>query len=57
MPLFNVAQYICCRDSTFTDYLYKKRGEGKYYYVVISHAVKKVVRDVFHLERAWLKAL
>lgn len=57
--LFNVAQYVCRWDSTFSEYLSKKRAEGKHYYVAISHAVKKLVRVIFHLERtgqAYLKA-
>lgn len=57
--LFNVTQKVCIWDSTFAEYLSKKRAEGKHYYVAISHAVKKLVRVIFHLERtgqAYLKA-
>lgn len=57
--LFNVTQKVCIWDSTFTEYLSKKRAEGKHYYVAISHAVKKLVRVIFHLEKtgqAYLKA-
>lgn len=57
--LFNAARYVCHWDSTFAEYLSKKRSEGKHYYVAISHAVKKLVRVIFHLERtgqAYLKA-
>lgn len=57
--LFVVAQKVCIWDSTFAEYLSKKRAEGKHYYVAISHAVKKLVRVIFHLERtrqAYLKA-
>lgn len=57
--LFTVAQKVCIWDSTFAEYLSKKRAEGKHYYVAISHAVKKLVRVIFHLERtgqAYLKA-
>lgn len=57
--LFNAARYVCHWDSTFAEYLSKKRSEGKHYYVaIISHAVKKLVRVIFHLERtgqAYLK--
>lgn len=35
----------------FASYLAKKRSEGKHYYVAISHAVKKLVRVIFHLEK------
>ena len=49
--LFVVAQKVCIWDSTFAEYLSKKRAEGKHYYVAISHAVKKLVRVIFHLER------
>ena len=57
--LFNVTQYVCRWDSTFSEYLSRKRAEGKHYYVAISHAVKKLVRVIFHLERigqTYLKA-
>lgn len=57
--LFVVAQKVCIWDSTFAEYLSKKRAEGKHYYVAISHAVKKLVRVIFHLERTrqtYLKA-
>ncbi len=49
--LFNAAQKVCIWDSTFSEYLSKKRAEGKHYYVALSHAVKKLVRVIFHLER------
>ena len=57
--LFTVAQKVCIWDNTFAEYLSKKRAEGKHYYVAISHAVKKLVRVIFHLEKtgqAYLKA-
>lgn len=57
--LFNAAQKVCFRDCTFKEYLSKKRAEGKHYYVALSHAVKKLVRVIFHLERTgqpYLKA-
>ena len=37
--------------STFAAYLAKKRAEGKHYNVAISHAVKKLVRVIYHLEK------
>ncbi|WP_418947023.1 IS110 family transposase [Phascolarctobacterium succinatutens] len=57
--LFQAKQRVCHLDSTFSAYLAKKRAEGKHYYVAISHAVKKLVRVIFHLEKtkqAFLKA-
>lgn len=57
--LFLAAQKVCCWDNTFSEYLSKKRLEGKHYYVAISHAVKKLVRVIFHLEKtgqSYLKA-
>ena len=49
--LFNAAIYVCHWERTFSQYLKKKRAEGKHYYVAISHAVKKLVRLIFHLEK------
>ena len=49
--LFNAAKYVCIWDPTFAAYLAKKRGEGKHYFVAISHAAKKLVRLIFALEK------
>ena len=49
--LYNAAKYVCHWDSTFAEYLAKKRAEGKHYNVAISHAVKKLVRVIYHLEK------
>lgn len=48
--LINAAKYVCNWDPTFAAYLQKKRSEGKHYNVAISHAAKKLVRVLFHLE-------
>lgn len=48
--LMNAAAYVCKWEPTFANYLSKKRSEGKHYYVALSHATKKLVRLVFHLE-------
>lgn len=48
--LFNATIYVCNWDPTFSAYLDKKRAEGKHYYVAISHAAKKLVRVIYHLE-------
>ena len=48
--LFNATKYVCMWDPTFKAYLAKKRTEGKHYYVAISHATKKLVRLIYHLQ-------
>ena len=52
--LFNATKYVCRWDNTFSDYLAKKRSEGKHYNVAISHATKKLVRLIFALEKSHL---
>lgn len=49
--LFNATKYVCNWDPEFRDYLAKKRGEGKHYNVAITHAVKKLVRLIYALEK------
>ena len=49
--LYNAAKCVCHWDSTFAEYLAKKRTEGKHYNVAISHAIKKLVRVIYHLEK------
>lgn len=48
--LINAAKYVCNWEPTFAAYLEKKRSEGKHYYVALSHATKKLVRLLYHLE-------
>lgn len=48
--LFHAAKNICIWDKTFSDYLAKKRAEGKHYFVALSHAVKKLVRVIYKLQ-------
>jgi transposase len=48
--LFQSAAYVCKWEPTFAAYLQKKRAEGKHYFVALSHAVKKLVRLLYHLE-------
>ena len=50
--LYNAAKYVCHWDSTFAAYLAKKRAEGKHYNVALSHAVKKLVRLIFALQKS-----
>jgi transposase len=49
--LYNATKYVCHWDPTFAEYLAKKRAEGKHYNVAISHAAKKLVRVIYHLEK------
>lgn len=50
--LYNATKYVCLWESSFATYLAKKRAEGKHYNVVISHAVKKLVRLIFAMEKS-----
>ena len=50
--LFNVTKLVCMWCPVFTDYLAKKRAEGKHYNVAISHAAKKLVRLIFALQKS-----
>lgn len=50
--LYNAAKYVCHWDANFAAYLAKKRAEGKHYNVAISHAIKKLVRLIFALQRS-----
>lgn len=49
--LYNATKYVCHWNPTFAAYLTKKRNEGKHYNAAISHAVKKLVRVIYHLEK------
>lgn len=48
--LFNATKFVCHWAPNFSDYLEKKRKEGKHYNVAISHACKKLVRVIYHLQ-------
>ena len=50
--LYNAAKCVCRWDPTFAAYLSKKRAEGKHYNVALSHAVKKLVRLIFAMEKS-----
>ena len=50
--LYNAAKYVCHWESTFAAYLAKKCAESKHYNVALSHAVKKLVRLIFALQRS-----
>ena len=49
--IFNATKFVCHWDPTFSAYLAKKRAEGKHYNVAISHAAKKLIRVIYHLEK------
>ena len=49
--LYNATKYVCHWDESFGTYLAKKRAEGKHYNVALSHAAKKLVRLIYHLEK------
>ncbi len=49
--LFNETKFVCNWDSSFGEYLAKKQNEGKHYNVAVSHAAKKLVRLIYHLEK------
>lgn len=49
--LYLATKYVCIWDRTFSDYLRKKRNEGKHYNVALSHATRKLVRVIYHLEK------
>ena len=50
--LYQAAQHACQWDPTFEAYLAKKRAEGKHYNVALSHAVKKLVRLIYAMEKS-----
>ena len=50
--IFNATKYVCHWDDNFARYLAKKRAEGKHYNVAVSHAAKKLVRVIYHLEKS-----
>lgn len=49
--LYNAAKYVCYWDPVFRAYLAKKRAEGKPYNVALSHAIRKLVRIIYQLEK------
>jgi len=50
--IFNATKFVCHWDPTFSAYLAKKRSEGKHYNVAFSHAVKKLIRLIYALEKS-----
>ena len=49
--LYNATKYVCHWDPLFNAYFSKKISEGKHYNVAMSHAAKKLVRVIFHLQK------
>lgn len=49
--IFNATKFVCKWNPIFADYLAKKCSEGKHYNVAISHAVKKLVRLIFAMQK------
>lgn len=47
--VMQAARTVSMRDQTFSDYLVKKRLEGKHYCVAINHVGKKLLRVIFYL--------
>lgn len=47
--ILTASRTVSMRDSTFSDYLTKKRSEGKHYYIAMSHVAKKLIRVIFYL--------
>ena len=48
--LYNATKYVCYWEPTFSEYLAKKRSEGKHYNVALSHAAKKLIRVMYALQ-------
>jgi transposase len=47
--ILQAARLVAMRDTTFRNYLLKKRQEGKHFLVALSHVGKKLVRVIFHM--------
>ena len=50
--LYNATKYVCHWNPVFAEYLAKKRAEGKHYNVALSHAMKKLVRLIYALQKS-----
>lgn len=47
--VMQAARLVSMRDATFSEYMNKKRSEGKHYSVAQSHVGKKLIRVIFYL--------
>jgi transposase len=45
--IMQASRLVCMRDETFGNYFYKKRSEGKHYYVALSHVGRKLIRVIY----------
>ena len=54
MPFTTATKYVCYLEScSYAEYcLPKKRAEGKHYNVALSHAMKKLVRLIYALQKS-----
>ena len=50
--LYKVDRRFIKRNPVFAEYLAKKRAEGKHYNVALSHAMKKLVRLIYALQKS-----
>ena len=50
--IFNATKFVCHWEPSFAAYLAKKRAEGKHYNVAISHAVRKLVRLIYAMQKS-----
>lgn len=48
--LMCAAEYVFMHEPVFTDFYYKKRGEGKGHRTALSHVAKKLVRVIYKIE-------
>ena len=49
--LMEATRLVCHWEPTFSAYLAKKLAEGKHYNVAVSHAAKKLIRVMYHLQK------
>ncbi|PSJ32100.1 transposase [Peptostreptococcus russellii] len=47
--IIQATRLVSMRDTTFSEYMNKKRSEGKHYLVAQSHVGKKLIRVIFYL--------
>lgn len=50
--LYNATKYVCYWNPVFSEYLAKKRSEGKRYNIALSHAAKKLIRLIFAMQKS-----
>lgn len=50
--IMQASRLVAMRDNTFSNYLSKKRSEGKHYFVALNHVGKKLLRVIYYLLRS-----